>query len=87
MTLIVNVNVNELAFDRSDNINPHLGKISLQPHKFNMHAYFDSIHNKYETWYEISECIINVWDCAEILPSFVQSGILFSNYSMSAGWI
>ena len=52
-----------------------------------MHAYFDSIHIKYETWYEISECIMNVWDCAEILPSFVQSGILFSNYSMSAGWI
>ena len=46
-TLIVNVNVNELAFDRSENINPHLGKISLQPHKFNMHAYFHSIHINY----------------------------------------
>ena len=40
-----------------------------------------------EKWYEIFECIINVWDCAEILPSFVQSEVLFSNYSMSAGWI
>ena len=40
-----------------------------------------------EKRYEISECIINVWDCAEILPSFVQSGVLFSNYSMSAVWI
>ena len=40
-----------------------------------------------EKWYEIAECIINLWDCAEILPSFVQSGVLFNNYYTRARWI
>ena len=52
-----------------------------------MHILTLFISTIFEKWYEISECITNVWDCAEILPSFVQSGVLFSNYSMSAGWI
>ena len=34
----------ELVLDRSENINPHLGKNSLKPHKFIMHVCFDSIH-------------------------------------------
>ena len=64
---MVNVNVNELAFDRSENINPHLVRFLYSPiNLICMHILTLFISTICEKWYEISECIMNGWDCAEL---------------------